>query len=286
MIDQETKQLLEKFQKNEITEHFVYKTLSNLDKGKNKETLKKISDEELEHYHIWRKYTGKDITPNKSKIFKYLLLSKLLGLTFTVKLMEKGESHAQEVYSKITKIPEAKSVLSDEKKHEKSLVNLIDEEKLRYVGSIVLGLNDALVELTGTIAGLTFALQNAKLVGMAAAITGVAATLSMSASEYLSKKSEGEKKPFKASFYTGIAYMLTVLILVLPFLIISSHYIALCLTLAFAVLIILAFTYFISVCKDLPFGKRFGEMALISLGVAAVSFLIGLALRAFLGVEA
>jgi hypothetical protein len=28
-------------------------------------------------------------------------------------------------------------------------MNLIDEERLRYVGSIVLGLNDALVEFTG-----------------------------------------------------------------------------------------------------------------------------------------
>ena len=51
---------------------------------------------------------------------------------------------------------------------------MIDEEKLKYIGAVVLGMNDALVELTGTLAGLTLALQNEKLVGVAGLITGVA----------------------------------------------------------------------------------------------------------------
>ena len=42
--------------------------------------------------------------------------------------------------------------------NESALLQLLDEEKLRYTGSIVLGLNDVLVELTGALAGLTLAL--------------------------------------------------------------------------------------------------------------------------------
>ena len=115
--------------------------------------------------------------PGSLKVFFYFIVSKLLGLTFGLKLMERGEEGAQINYSAITEhVPEAQRILEDEKKHEDELLSLIDEERLNYVGSIVLGLNDALVELTGTLAGLTFALQNTKLIALAGLITGIAAS--------------------------------------------------------------------------------------------------------------
>ena len=70
--------------------------------------------------------------------------------------MEKGEEEAQVTYKKIAhEVPEAKSIIKDEDEHEAKLIALINEERLKYIGSIVLGLNDALVELTGVLAGLT-----------------------------------------------------------------------------------------------------------------------------------
>ena len=69
-----------------------------------------------------------------------------------------------------------------EQEHEAALIELIDEERLRYISSMVLGLNDALVELTGALAGFTFALGNTTTIAMAGFITGSAATLSMAAS--------------------------------------------------------------------------------------------------------
>jgi len=141
---------------------------------------------------------------------------------------------------------------------------------------MVLGLNDALVELTGALAGLTFTLQNSRLIGAAGLITGIAASLSMSASEYLSQKSEkGSKNPIKAMFYTGIAYVLTVLLLVIPYFVFANYYIALGVTLLNGILVILVFTFFISVVKELSFREMFLEILFISLGVAAVSFMIG-----------
>jgi VIT1/CCC1 family predicted Fe2+/Mn2+ transporter len=85
------------------------------------------------------------------------------------------------------------------------LISLIDEERLKYVSSMVLGLNDALVELTGALTGLTLALQNPRLIAIVGFITGIAASMSMAASEYLSTKQEDtEKNPLKASVYTGL----------------------------------------------------------------------------------
>jgi vacuolar iron transporter family protein len=154
---------------------------------------------------------------------------------------------------------------------------------------MVLGLNDALVELTGALAGFTFAFQNTSLIALAGLITGVAASLSMGASEYLSTKSEehdeGTKDPFRASLYTTLAYILTVAFLVSPFFLLPNVYLALATTLVNAVIVILVFTFYISVAKDLPFRERFIETAAISIGVAALTFVIGFLIRTFIGVD-
>ena len=50
-------------------------------------------------------------------------------------------------------------------------------------------------------------------------------------------------------------------------------------------LLILLFTFYLSVVRDIPFRRRFIEMAGISLGVAALSFLIGYLVRVFLNVD-
>ena len=181
----------------------------------------------------------------------------------------------------------AAEILKDEFAHEKMLVDMIEEEKLKYVGSMVLGLNDALVELTGSLAGFTFALQNSKVIGLAGLIMGVAASLSMCASEYLSQKSEGdqEKDPLKASIYTGIAYILAVFVLVWPFFVFSNYMVSLAFSLLGAVGVIYLFTFYISVVREENFKRAFTEMLAISMGVAFISFLVGLFARRSLGID-
>ena len=143
---------------------------------------------------------------------------------------------------------------------------MLDEERLQYVGSMVLGLNDALVELTGAIAGVTFALANTRLVALTGLITGISATLSMAASNYLAERANGNANAIKSSLYTGIAYLITVALLVLPYLLFPVHmYVAAFVAMIIIViLIIIFFNYYISVAKDEPFLRRFGEMAAIS----------------------
>jgi len=276
------KKLLE-FQREEITEYHFYMILSRRIKGENKNVLERIAREEKNHYEILKRHTGEDVKPDKAKLLKYSILQRVFGLTFAIKLMEKGEKGAQEGYSLISdKIPEIKKVIEEEEEHEKLLINLIDEEKLEYVGSMVLGLNDALVELTGTLAGLTLALRNTRLIGIAGLITGFAASLSMAASEFLSRKSEGgEKNPIKASIYTGVSYIITVILLILPYVLFKSYLVALLFTILIGVFIVFVFTFFVSVVKELDFKKRFFEMAGISLSVSFVSFLVGWLLRVF-----
>ena len=286
-MQSEVREILLEFQRSEITEHEIYKRLAQKTKGKNREVLEHIANDELGHYRVWKRHTGVEVSPNRFKVWFYLLVAKIFGLTFAIKMMEAAEKEAEEVYEKVREvIPNTDEILKDELRHENELIQMIDEEKIGYIGSMVLGLNDALVELTGTLAGLTFALRNTRIVGIAGVITGIAASLSMAASEYLSRKSEAEEKsPAKAAFYTGVAYVITVMFLVMPYFIFTHYMAALGLTIFNVILIILLFTFFVSVVKSLSFRKLFIEMVTISLGVAIISFLIGWGARIVLGVE-
>jgi VIT1/CCC1 family predicted Fe2+/Mn2+ transporter len=164
---------------------------------------------------------------------------------------------------------------------------MLDEERLQYVGSMVLGLNDALVELTGSLAGFAFALQNTRLIALSGLIVGISATFSMASSEFLAARSEGRTDALKSCSYTGIAYLLTVIALIAPYLIfpVEQYIPALICMLAVVILIIAGFTYYTSVAQDQPFKSRFAEMAIISISVAVVSFVVGILAKRFLGVD-
>jgi VIT1/CCC1 family predicted Fe2+/Mn2+ transporter len=287
-ITNEIRQQLLVYQRNEITEHHIYTMLAKAIKSpENRRVLETIAADELRHYHDWREHTQQDVPPDRLKVLYYYLISRVFGLTFGVKLMERGEEGAQQNYAELVEIvPEAEAIMQDEVDHENALIAMLDEELLHYTGSIVLGLNDALVELTGALAGLTFALQDTKLIALTGSITGIAAALSMGASEYLSTRSEKTtKNPVRASIYTGIAYIVTVLALILPYLVLEDYYLCLALTLLAAVFVIGFFNYYISVAEDEPFKERFVEMTGLSLGVAGLSFCVGFLLRTFFGID-
>jgi vacuolar iron transporter family protein len=282
---------IESFQRDEMTAHILYGRLAMVIKDpKNRKVLEDMSAGEKGHYEFWKSLSGRERSPHRVTIFLYYWCARVLGLTFALKLLERGEKAATEGYKSVAHvIPEAERIGADEEAHEDELLAMIEEERLAYMGSIVLGLNDALVELTGTLAGLTFALRNGPLVAVSGIITGIAAAFSMAASDYLASKAEGDPRAAKSALYTGVAYLVTVILLVLPYLLLPRGgnwiFVSLGVTLTIAVCIIAAFNFYLSVAKDLNFRKRFLEMAGISLSVSAFSFGVGLIVRALFGIE-
>ena len=277
-----------RFQRNEYTESIVYDRLASIEKNtSNSKVLRLISAEEKAHYYTLKKYTNTEVKPNRWRIAKYYWLARILGITFAIKLMESSENSAHQDYARYTECEDLQRLSCEEEIHEEKLIGLINEERLEYMGSVVLGLNDALVEFTGALAGFTLALSDHKLIALTGSITGIAAALSMASSEYLSTKSEGDKSkhPAKAAIYTGIAYIITVVALVAPFILISNVLIALGVMLAMALIIIALFNYYYSVARGESFRKRFMEMAVLSFSVAGISFLIGYALKTFTGID-
>ena len=286
---QKALQTLQRMQQNEIDEMQIYQQIAaNLKNEEDRKILLQIAKEEEIHAKLWEQYTGNQPKPRKFKVFKTVLLAKIFGYTFALKMMENGEDKADKAYAAlIAEIPEAQKISEDEERHEQALLAMLDEERLQFVGSMVLGMNDALVELTGTLAGLTFALQNNRLVALSGLITGISATFSMTASAYLSAKSENDPQALKSSAYTGIMYLITVALMSLPFLLLppKAYLPALAVLLMIVLLIILIFNYYISVAKNYHFRQRFLEMLIISGSVAVLSFIVGLLVKAWLGID-
>lgn len=290
-MEDNLKNILITMQCNEVTEKEIYIKVSKITKDENnKKIMLKIAAEEQQHYNLIKFYTNTEVPVNKIRVWFYYLAANIFGFTFAVKQMEGRENEVVKGYSYeklAVSFPKLSKIAKEEEKHELLLLDMLDEERLKYIGAIVLGLNDALVEITGSLAGFTLSMANTRVIALAGLITGIAATLSMGASEYIAEKTEGGKNALKASLYTGLSYLGTVILLILPFIFMNNNmYVqALIISLVIAVIIIFIFNYYISVAKGLNFKKRFLQMTVVSLGVAAFSFVVGLLVKNILKIN-
>ncbi len=280
-----------RLQRMERTEMEVYRRLANREKkAENKNILQKIYMQENNHYNLLKEKTGEDVDYSKFRVYFHVITSIFLGLTFSLKLMEKTEQNAAREYRDLG----YDDIAEEEDEHEKELLSLLEEDALNYLSSIILGLSDALVELTGALAGLTFAFQELRIVALAGLVTGISASFSMAASEFLATKEENSNRsPIKAALFTGSAYIITVFLLVIPYLLLTDnseiifglepHIQALIITFIIGLLIIAMFNFYVSVAQDKSFNRRFIEMVIILLIVTMISFLVGLILRESFG---
>jgi VIT1/CCC1 family predicted Fe2+/Mn2+ transporter len=271
-------------QRKEITEYHVYERLSRREKKPDtKRILEDIATDEKRHYEFWTNYTHRDAAPSTLSIWAYYLVSMVFGLTFTLKLMEKGEGKAQETYSTFLEAaPEVHRLVQNKTQHESLLVDLVEDEYIKYIGAILRGLDSAVVSLTGVLVGLTFVLKNSRFIGLAGLLTGIVMSLSLAVTEYLGIKVDklSQREPVEASqsygkgpLYTGLGNLAVTLLLVFPFLFFSNRYVALGFGLFNAAVAIPIFNFYISVARDVPFTTNLKEMLLLSLGTAILAFL-------------
>lgn len=284
------KQALKQLQ-DEINDHTIYTYLAHKSEDENnRKIFQKLAAEERNHYDFCQMLTGETRRPNRLIIAFIKLMVGLLGVLFTLKFMESRELNGKSFYlSLFDAYPQAKIIYQQEVHHEIALIDMLHDKKITYAGAIVLGMNDALVELTGTLTGIALAFEQAKMVGITGFIMGVAASLSMAGSAYLeSNENKNELngvKPLVYSLYTGIAYIITTLMLILPFFLFQSIPYALIVMFIFALLAILGYNFYISVAKGSGFIKRVSQMLIITFGVALISFLLGYGVKYFFGID-
>ena len=149
------------FCEDEYRDHLVYRYLAFRETdSERKEILEQLSQQEEQHYQFWKDFLGgyKPRTYRFLQVF-VLLLRYLFGLTFTVKFMERHEKQMIEIYRRIRPQFSGEAgvqldqMIADEEKHESFFIGQINEGVVKYLGFIVLGLADAIIEITGVHAG-------------------------------------------------------------------------------------------------------------------------------------
>lgn len=289
IFDKENLKKALKQQQSEINDHTIYKALALFQKDENnRKIFEKISKEEKYHYDFWVKITNKQIEAQRFVVWWYIFLVKVFGTSFALKSLEKREAGAEEFYKELFEIyPESEKIYNQEVQHEFELIEMLNDKKLLYAGAIVLGMNDALVELTGTLSGIAFAFDKTLVVGLTGLIMGIAASLSMAGSAYFEAKENPSEdiNPLIYSLYTGVSYILTTTILVVPFFIFETMVYSLIMMFISAFLAIISYNFYISVAKDLSFSRRVIQMSAITFGVALISFAIGYVVKFYFGIE-
>jgi vacuolar iron transporter family protein len=266
--------------------------------GTSRQMLSELAAQERSHVDFWLGITDvpeRRLQPSRLKHRILVAASVVLGPAFTIRWLERGEDKAIAAYKDLlddgSLSPDQREkvaqMLREEEEHEQLLEAGVEDDRWLYLGAAVLGLNDALVELTGGLTGLASSISDPKLIGFAALVVGIAASMSMAASNFLSVEigEESELQPRRAAAYTGIAYIVVVVGLVLPFFLIADRRVALGISWASAVAIIAAFSYYSSVMQSTSFRRRFTVMLLLGLGVAVISFGIGRVLGSMIGIE-
>lgn len=147
------------------------------------------------------------------------------------------------------------------------------QKKFDYRGSIILGMHDAIVSLTGLIAGLGLAFSDRDVIVLSCIISSITASLSMGAANYLAVKATNKTNALRAASYTAGAYMLTCVLLILPFFVFFDRVAALSSVFLIVILIIYLFNRIFF--KPNQFYKHFYEMLAICISVSIIAFAIG-----------
>jgi len=88
MLDERTKRTVPNFQTTEAAEHVVYKALAEKTKGADANALERIAEDELRHSNEWKEFTQTETHPNNPTVWNFLIISRLIGLTFAIEIME------------------------------------------------------------------------------------------------------------------------------------------------------------------------------------------------------
>jgi vacuolar iron transporter family protein len=277
----------------EYRNQLIFQALSERETDETfRDILVQLTDMERGHVVFWRNLAKqKTYRVKPSVIWVYMVLRKLFGLTFVVRLMEMQEDIMVEeirewlFHTNHHAKKDIETVLLVEEQQELKLIKQIKEERVEFMGSIVLGLNDGLIELSGALTGFLFAFQNHTTVILAGVILGISASLSMASSSYLQARQERGKDPIKSAIYTGVAYLIVVVLLIMPYLLTSNHIASLLGMLLIVIGIVSGLSFYTAVVFSRNLRQTFIEMLTFSVGTAFVTFLIGSAARSIFGIN-
>ncbi len=257
--------------------------------------LRRLAAIELHHAKLWH-----SIAPSAKEAgigehihaALFAALRMLLGLTITVRLMERNElllsSRLAKAYKQRNLTKKELRVLSKINASERSKESALRgrvlgrSRVLRNIRDITLGMNDGVVEVLAATAGLAVVLREPLLVVLGGLIVATAGTLSMSGGAYLSRDYErsvsgasSASTPAASAFYMGIAYIFGAMLPLLPFMAGMSGTAGIVASVISASAALSALSALISVVSGTRIGARMAKTLAISLGAAGATIAIG-----------
>lgn len=253
--------------------------------------LKTLAATEYGHYEFWKKYApAEEPRLNGATVFWILLLRRVFGLTFASRYLDRHEASVVKDYRGLVgMIPEVDrptfdKMVADEEDHEKEFAQKIESSAVQYISFVILGLADALVEISGIHAGSLGIYARTELAGLAGIIAGAAASLAMASAAFAQAKQGFKGSARLSAAYTGVSYFITAVILATPYFLTASMVVALASSLILAVLIMAFTTYYSTVVSGKPFFRDFLEILLILLGVTVALYVFGYIVRIYTGI--
>jgi len=279
---------------DEYADHIVYKRLADPRVARNLEfsrILNGLADTEYRHYEFWKKYVPEfKVKTNSLRVGLVVTFRRLLGITFAVRYLERHEGDVIRSYKSVANLIPSEDragfdeMLGDEEDHERGFSQKIETSSIQYISFVVLGLADALVEITGIHAGSLGIYNSTVIAGLAGVIAGAAASLAMASAAFAQAKQGFTGSARLSAIYTGVSYFITAVILASPYFLTGNMTIALSVSLALAVIIVASITYYSSVISGKRFRRDFLEILGIMFGTTAVLYAVGTFIRFTFGI--
>jgi len=206
-----------------------------------------------------------------------------------MKFLERHEDEVHQRYRQMVEnIPSTDRIrfeaMMEEEEHQESLImGEIHEGRVKYMSFIVLGLADAVVEISGIHAGSLGIYNKTELAGLAGVVAGMAASIAMASAAYAQAKQGFEGSAKLSAIYTGVSYMFTAIFLALPYFLTGSMITALAVSLAVGVVLVAMMTYYDTVISARKFKRQFAEIAGIIFAASFALYIAGTLIRQLLG---
>ncbi|MEM1598458.1 MAG: VIT1/CCC1 family protein [Pyrobaculum sp.] len=278
---------------DEYREYLTYSLLARVERNASRRAvLSALAEQELRHFRFWSRFAAVS-PPRRLRAYAWFMafLRLLMGVTFVAKLMERGEEEAIRRYRSVepllsgADVEELRRIIRDEEEHERALIAQLDETIVKYMGALVLGLADAIIEITGAHAGALGTTNSTIVAGVIGLIVGIGASISMASASFLQTKHEVGKSPTVAALVTGVGYMVAVALMSLPYFLTHDIYHAFAASIAVGVVLTFVLTFQAAVYAEKDFKFEFLQTVGLLLGTALLTYLAGRWLGALFGIE-
>jgi VIT1/CCC1 family predicted Fe2+/Mn2+ transporter len=228
---------------------------------------------------------------SRFRVYGIRLLEAILGATFAIKFLQRHEKSTVKRYRSIERlIPESDResfgrMLKEEEEHEARLAEQTEGTVLRYMSFVVLGLADAIVEISGIHAGSLGIYNSTELTGLAGIVAGAAASISMASAAFAQAKQGFQGSAKVSAAITGASYFSNAVCLAAPYFLTSDAAYAMVASLGIAVLVLVFTSYYNSIISGAHFLRDFAELAGTMFAATVVLLVLGVVIRTHFGIS-